>query len=166
MCWVWISSKENPTEHSNTEILIQIQELFPTFSSQKCLRIMVLIFLQNYVGIAKNFDQDKETLLSLQIWNSFHQTWSSKIHWKNKEWGKRQAISTLCALFLNDPSSSYLTCQSIDTVQLLGIWFFSVHQNPSHCCSPPTHIISQQVLSNTQHFRVFNSLHLFSACLM
>jgi hypothetical protein len=35
---------------------------------------MVLNFLQNYVGIAKNFDQDKETLLSLQIWNSFHQT--------------------------------------------------------------------------------------------
>lgn len=46
----------------------------PTFSSQKCLRIMVLNFLQNHVGIAKVFDQDKETLLSLQIWNSFHQT--------------------------------------------------------------------------------------------
>jgi hypothetical protein len=32
----------------------------PTFSSQKCLRIMFLIFLQNHVGIAKNFDQDKK----------------------------------------------------------------------------------------------------------
>jgi hypothetical protein len=110
-------------------------------------------------------------LLSLQIWNSFHQTWSSKIHWKNKEWGKRQAIPTLCALFLNDPSSScnraILPHMSKHiTVQLLGIWFFSVHQNPSHCCPPPTHIISEQALSSTQYVPVFNSLHLFSACPM
>ncbi len=132
MCWVSISSKENPTEHSNTEILIQFTGIVsPTFSSQKCLRIMVLNFLHNHVGIAKDFDQYKETLLSLQIWNSFHQTWSPKIYWKNKEWGKRQAISTLCALFLKWPIF-FLQQQSLTSTFNLLHLFSACHTKVKH----------------------------------